>query len=234
MKLKNFFINGRLIDYINSISRLNADWLNSTTQKVVNITELDNYIMMCLGESNILPSVENNVLNNIRTILNVNSYRLNTLWKTTLFNYNPIDNYDRTETQTHNEKIETDNHVTTTDIGERNQTNTNGSYNDTTTTEDRTTAFDSTAYEKPTTKNEVDFTKGASVDSITTDNTTDTVTQNAYTDESSGGYTLHARGNIGTMSTQNMIQQEREVSDFNFYDVIVQLLEKYITCMVYD
>lgn len=233
-KLKEFFINNQLISYINNISPLKAEWLNSTTKPVADISLLDEYILLTIGDSNILKSVESNVLNNIRTMINANEYRLNKLWDSVNFDYNPIENYNRVEAQTHNEKIEADNRKTTTDLAERTTTNTNGSYTDNTTTENKTTAFDTTAYNKDTDKNSVSFVKGDSTDTSSTNATTDTVKQDAYTDNSSGGYNLTAKGNIGTMSTQNMIEQERRIVNYNFYDEIVKLFELYIIKMCYE
>lgn len=234
MQLKEIFVNGSLIGYINSVSPLIADWLNSTDKPIVNLNELDNYIYLCLGESQVLKSNENNVLNNIRTIINANNYRLSKLWDSVNFEYNPIDNYDRTETQTHNEKIVTDNRTTTNNVGARSQTTTNGSFTDTTTNENKTTAFDTEDYAKGTDKDTTTYNKGTSTDTSTVNATTDTIMQNGYEDNSSGGYTLRARGNIGTMSTQNMIIQEREVVNYNFFDELIKLFELYITKMCYE
>lgn len=234
MKLKDYFVNGQLISYINTISPLKADWLNSSSKPIADISLLDEYLLMTIGDSNILKSVENHVLNNIRTMINANEYRLNKLWDSVNFDYNPIENYNRVETQTHNEKIEADNRKTTTDLDTRTTTNSNGSYTDTTETENKTTAFDTTAYNKDTDKNTTSFQKGSSTDTSTTNATTDTVTQDGYTDNSSGGYNLTAKGNIGTMSTQNMIEQERRIVNYNFYDEIVKLFEMYITKMCYE
>lgn len=41
------------------------------------------------------------------------------------------------------------------------------------------------------------------------------------------------RGNVGTTTTQQMIREEREVSEFNIYDVIVQDFKKRFCLMVY-
>lgn len=232
-KIRDIFVVGQLLQLINSVTPFKAEWLNSVDKPVADIEELDNYLLMCIGDSYILPSVEENIIHNIRTMINSNEYRLNKLWDSVNFEYNPIDNYDRTETQTHNEQIQTGDHKTDTTVGARQQTNTNGSYTDTTTNESKNSSFDSSPYDRATNKDVNTFNKGNSTDSISTSSATDSVTQKGYTDNSNGGYTLRARGNIGTMSTQNMIEQERKIVDYNFFDEVVKLFERYITCMVY-
>lgn len=234
MKIKDLFINGELLTRLDRLQNFNADWLHSTDKPIVDIQELDNYIYMCIKDSTIEKCIESDVYFNIRAMINANNYRLSKLWDSVNFEYNPIDNYDRTETQTHNEQIQTGEHKTKTDIGARSQTNNNGTYTDTTTNTASNSAFDSTAYDRATTKDINSFNKGASVDSINTASASDTVTQEGYTDNSNGGYTLRARGNIGTMSTQNMINQEREIVDYTYFDEIVKLFERYITTMCYD
>lgn len=45
--------------------------------------------------------------------------------------------------------------------------------------------------------------------------------------------TGHIHGNIGVMSTQDMIKQEREISEFNIYDYIVSDFKQRFTILVY-
>lgn len=47
------------------------------------------------------------------------------------------------------------------------------------------------------------------------------------------GHELHAHGNIGVMSTQDMISQEREVSKFNIYDYIITDFKSRFCILVY-
>lgn len=48
-----------------------------------------------------------------------------------------------------------------------------------------------------------------------------------------GGHTLHAHGNIGTMSTQEMIERERNIDTFNVYDIIIDEFKHRFCVLVY-
>ena len=48
-----------------------------------------------------------------------------------------------------------------------------------------------------------------------------------------GSHNLHIHGNIGVMSTQTMIQQEREIDLFNIYDIIIQDFKMRFCILVY-
>lgn len=48
-----------------------------------------------------------------------------------------------------------------------------------------------------------------------------------------GGHTLHAHGNIGVMSTQDMIRQERSIDLFNVYDIIIEDFKMRFCILVY-
>lgn len=56
-----------------------------------------------------------------------------------------------------------------------------------------------------------------------------------HTEANSGteGHELHAHGNIGVMSTQDMINQEREVVKFNIYDYIITEFKNRFCVLVY-
>lgn len=48
-----------------------------------------------------------------------------------------------------------------------------------------------------------------------------------------GTHTLHAHGNIGVMSTQEMVKLEREVDRFNLYDIIIEEFKMRFCILVY-
>lgn len=48
-----------------------------------------------------------------------------------------------------------------------------------------------------------------------------------------GGHELHAHGNIGVMSTQDMIAQERKIDLFNIYDIIIEDFKMRFCILVY-
>lgn len=140
------------------------------------------------------------------------------LYNTTTLDYNPIDNYDRTETET------TTNERTNTANGTQNNTTTN----------DLTIASDNV-------HKVAGYDSGnlvtAESDNGTVDNTgtvTNNITsQSASNDIDNGTRTLHSRGNIGVTTTQQMIEQERNISEFNIYDYIVRSFKRRFCIMLY-
>lgn len=202
-KLQDLYkINAFFVEMQNENLLPNGEWVTK-----IDLSNLDRYLFLSARKksvfSNIYPegATLTDAYRNIRAILSTYDYKLDGLYNSMFFDYDPIENYNRTEVQTHNEEVNTDDHVTKNDLGARNQTNS-----------DKTTAFDSVDYDKATDEGK-----------ITTDAALDTTTQMAYQDTSNGGYNLTVRGNIGTMSTQNMINQQREVLDFNFYNEVLRI-----------
>ena len=63
--------------------------------------------------------------------------------------------------------------------------------------------------------------------------TSDTTYGHKIETENSGGHELHAHGNIGVMSTQDMIAQEREIDKFNMYDIIINDFKMRFCILVY-
>lgn len=53
------------------------------------------------------------------------------------------------------------------------------------------------------------------------------------TSTDTGGHTVNAHGNIGVMSTQDMIAQEREIVKFNVYDYIIEDFKHRFCVLVY-
>lgn len=153
----------------------------------------------------------------------------NELQKTLEYEYNPIDNYDRTETVT--EGIERSGSGSSSRSG----TNT-GSGNSKTDTENsssssgtNTGTASNTAYNSDsfadTAKN---VTSGSSTgsnegSSTTTSSSSETISETGETESSSSEdrtMTTRTRGNIGVTTTQQMIMAQREVVSFNLLDVI--------------
>lgn len=152
-------------------------------------------------------------------------------------------------------------HKTITNIGEREQTNSNGEQTNTSTSENKTTPFDAGDYSKATDKNTTTSNSESYTDTIHTDEATDTTTQNAYTDTNTeqahtdtttqNAYTdvnteqahtdtethtttSHIHGNIGVVDAPTMLEKFRAISNYNFFDVVVNIIEEYITEMNYE
>lgn len=178
-----------------------GEWIDK-----IDIEALDKYLYLSARKKNIFSDIwgEQTIeeaYRNICAILSTYDYKLDGLYDSMFFDYDPLVNYDRNETQTHNEQMDADDHVIKNDIGARSQTN-----------NDKTTAFDSTDYAKAR-------------DSVVQNNAaaSDISTQQAYQDKSSGGYHLQVKGNIGVTTSQQMLQSEREVRDFNFYNEVLRI-----------
>ena len=195
------------------------------------------------------------------TNIELNKYKYETLYNTTLLDYNPIENYNRKEEFT---DIRTPNITTnieeTTTIGEQtnignttygSQTNSSlnviGEKTDTTTntigdktTTNKANAYDSNSLVDTNSTNEI---KGNDITSVNlgsqTNTTNDVLGEKTDNSESTIGsrtdngtnttivsgtetnkHTANISGNIGVMSTQDMIEQERKIALFSFYQIV--------------
>lgn len=172
------------------------------------------------------------------------------LYDTTVLEYNPIFNYDRTEEWTENEKMldgrtaaSTETETRNLKTGETSRTDSNG---DVTTTGTMKTELNVSGY------NEVTFTPSEETietpDTMTSNNiivdgtrdSTDTGTVSIDKKDTESLdrkrdnlRTGRAFGNIGVTTTQQMIQQERETVLFNMYKVITDSFVDRFCLMVY-
>lgn len=132
--------------------------------------------------------------------------------------YNPLENYNRTETWTDLEESH--------NAGITNNTN-NGTTKDkskgTGEVENTKSAFNSSNYEpndKSNSKNETDA--ETTVESTSTGTNTDDFTKSV-------NHTANISGNIGVTTSQQMLQSELDVAMFNLYDRIADLfLQEFI------
>lgn len=245
---------------------------------------LDSIIFQKYGERNLLRMFAEDDLLLTEAIYNVfvyNAYKYKKLYETLALEYNPIDNYDRTETTERTleasggvtanyDKVKTTDSVGATSASTQHGavTTTTSHGATTTTTNDgvqeiveiqgetasdtinKKSAMDrnslATDNESTTTTDEATNTTrmgaktttvgtGQYSDSVSTPTYTDTATTQAATNSSqtdaredvtesenneSEQIETRARGNIGVTTTQQMIEQERSVSDFSFLSVI--------------
>lgn len=154
--------------------------------------------------------------------------------------YNPIHNYDRTETETTDR---TTSNTRTVDNGEQVVTTTpvdyytETSYPETLTTTNKNTTYDSealvdTGVTEMTGKEKTDF-KYTGDSTVTYGNTVNTITD-VGTDKLNDR-TLSVQGNIGVMSTQDMINQELKLRNFNFLEYIVDTFaHKYLAYATFE
>lgn len=140
------------------------------------------------------------------------------LYDTMFYAYDPIENYYRkehwTDDFTHGHKKDTDlthGHKVTMDVKDT-TTNSVTGYNGTNFSDRDKTVFENKDSETHSGKD--------------TTNETNSGTDKGVKD----GY---ARGNIGVMSTQQMIQMQRETVTFNLYDTIMQEFKERFCLLVY-
>ena len=182
------------------------------------------------------------------------------LLKTTQYKYNPIENYDRYEEGTTQDTGSANKSGTASETGNESR---NGADNRTidrdrggtdTTTDTINEAhfiagFDSQASgdndglvkQSRDEHTNTAVTRYGSTEDIT-DNTAHTETNNSTknsthgeteTTNNTGKHSLHVHGNIGVMSAQTMIQQQREIDLFNLYDIIIEEFRNRFCILIY-
>lgn len=141
--------------------------------------------------------------------LYINQYRYDKLYNTTVLEYSPIENYDRTES-TSTEKTNTMTHGDQTETVETST----GEQTNTTTGQNKISPFD--------TPNLIN-TDGSDITDTTGErNDSSTLVRNSYNDTDNGNETVTSRihGNIGVTTSQQMLMSEREVSNFSLIKII--------------
>lgn len=187
------------------------------------------------------------VHNDVMGLYAYNAYKYLGLYNSTQFEYNPLHNYDMTETS-HDETNNT--HNSSTDYGEQQNTIKEGNRTDnvqhgqhtdtdntpaiTNTQQQSTSPYDTNAY---TNTDKVTDSLGAVnktlnygsyTDSATKGEMTTTGTNGAHTDtinnKTLNSYThyLERQGNIGVTTSMQLIQSERDLRDFSIYNVIAK------------
>lgn len=145
-------------------------------------------------------------------------YNWKKLFATMNFDYNPIDNYDRTETETINNER-------TNNASGTQESETTNNLQIASESEHKVKGYNSASLFENEGDNGTVNNTGTVGNNITSNsNSKDTGTENR---------TLHSRGNIGVTTTQQMIEQERNISEFNIYDYIVRSFKRRFCLMMY-
>lgn len=152
----------------------------------------------------------------------------NHLWATTQYEYNPIENYDRTE-----EGTDTDTHSGT----DENENTLTRSGADTVTDTPDTTHYEAAYDSAPSGDNDglqpVSREGGEYVSEKAYDSSDTNEGSYTYGHEIERSHELHVHGNIGTVTAQKMIQEEREIAQFNFYHRIINDFKNRFCLLVY-
>lgn len=173
------------------------------------------------------------------------------LYNTLNLEYNPISNYDMTETETVSDTGENTKQQTTTDTATESRSDTSESEASNNTTNTNTlngsqtgkkTGFNSGSFvddtqqlnnqtESGATNNtatsETSSSKTGSLNSTNTINGTDTTSKNIERE-------LNRSGNIGVTTSQQMIESERKLYLWKFFDVVFADIDKILTLKVYE
>ena len=138
-----------------------------------------------------------------------NKYRYDKLYGTTVLEYSPIENYDRTEATTTSK-------TNTLIHGNQSETvnTTAGAQTNTTTGQNKISPFD--------TSNLVNTNGSDITDTTGSRNDSSTLARNSYNDTDNGNETITSRihGNIGVTTSQQMLMSERDVSNFSLIKII--------------
>ena len=219
-------------------------WLQKNNQSVFDLLTLpdgiekdnvvDNIMLEC-GEFETLYSDPSFMRAAIGTWSNKH-YRTFEKWIAALnLEYNPIENYDRqedwTDTGDENTKVKfTDETSTETDSS----TTSEGSSNQNGNTEDLVSAFDSSSYqesEKHVIDTDEDHTDEVTSNTkLTNDSEQNTEGEKDTIDKHTG----RIHGNIGTLTTQAMLQSELDLARFNIIQEITNLFMTELCICVYE
>ena len=152
----------------------------------------------------------------------------NELWKTTQYSYNPIENYDRIEDGT-----DMDTHSGTDTYG-----NTLARTGTDTVTDTPDLLVSEGAYDANTAdpvNGLAPFShQGGEAVSETEYGSTDTTNGSTiHGHKITTKHDLHVHGNIGTVTTQKMITEQREIVSFNFYEKMIRDFIERFCILVY-
>ena len=168
----------------------------------------------------------------------------NELWATTQYEYNPIENYDRTEDGTDKDThsgSDSDAHSGTDTYSSalaRTGTDTvtdtpdllvsEGAYN--ASTADPTNGLTPTSHQGGENVSETVYGSTNTTNGSTIHGETITTTHGHILTTK---HDLHVHGNIGTVTSQKMIQEQREIVSFNFYDKMIRDFMERFLVLVY-
>lgn len=144
------------------------------------------------------------------------------LYETMTITYNPIDNYDRTETRT----LTSQGTGSGTDGG-TDRLSTTKTHQATEQDTGKVTAFNSGTLAD---KNQTNGTSSAT-DTESASTTYGKTKQETFS--KSDSETIRARGNIGVTTTMQMLKEQRDIVKFNLYDIITEEFKLRFCILVY-
>lgn len=158
----------------------------------------------------------------ISSILAVYGRNWEKLWQTLTFEYNPIENYSMIETETFTGETSFDGVTSGNDT-----TNGNNTVTATNTNSNNVYGFNSD------TAVGADSALGSNNETGTIENTSTTETTTNNTGTTTNNKTLTRSGNIGATTSQQMIESERELWNWYFFDIVFRDIDKMLTLSIY-
>lgn len=193
-------------------------WENVVLPAAINKEQFINTILLNYGEMETLYADPDMMKFAITNWANINNWSILKAVTAINIEYEPLNNYDRTETRT---KSGT-NTGTVTDNGNTSVTSTTSGTNE---NEHKVSAYDSSSY-SPDTKDE-ENTSGSGTSTGTSGNTrTDNL---AHAEQEN----VRAFGNIGVTTSQQMLQAELDLSLYNIYQTFAGIFAFDLLLMVY-
>lgn len=152
------------------------------------------------------------------------------LYKTTIQDYNPIYNYDRTEettdTRSGTRKLSEDTSSNTKQNGDTSVTDTSSDSSEHTISADNSDSYEP-GYKDVSSRQDTQASESSNRVDVTGDRAVDETTGETYS------HKLRAYGNIGVTTTQKMLEAQRKVVRYNIYNEIADSFKEEFCLYIY-
>lgn len=152
------------------------------------------------------------------------------LYKTTIQDYNPIYNYDRTEettdTRSGTRKLSEDTRSNTKQNGDTSVTDTGSDRSEHTLSADNSDSYEP-GYKDVSSRQDTQASESSNRVDVTGDRAVDETTGETYS------HKLRAYGNIGVTTTQEMLEAQRKVVRYNIYNEIADSFKDEFCLYIY-
>ena len=152
------------------------------------------------------------------------------LYKTTIQDYNPIYNYDRTEettdTRSGTRKLSEDTSSNTEQNGDTSVTDTSSDSSEHTLSADNSDSYEP-GYKDVSSRQDTQASESSNRVDVTGDRAVDETTGETYS------HKLRAYGNIGVTTTQEMLEAQRKVVRYNIYNEIADSFKDEFCLYIY-
>lgn len=152
------------------------------------------------------------------------------LYKTTIQDYNPIYNYDRTEettdTRSGTRKLSEDTSSNTKQSGDSSVTDSSSDSNEHTMSADNSDNYEP-GYKDVSSRQDMQASESSNRVDVTGDHAVDETTGETYS------HKLRAYGNVGVTTTQEMLEAQRKVVRYNIYNEIADSFKDEFCLYIY-